>query len=131
MERVSFSTPANAAGNWHSAAEDAGYGTPGYENSQKETDLQNKPVVTFEPDSFSPNHDGYNDEFIIRYEMPKPGFVANIRIFDAAGRFVFNLAKNEMLGTAGEFFWNGKDETGSRQPIGVYVVMAEVFNGQN
>jgi hypothetical protein len=54
--------------------------------------------------------------------------VANIAVFDAAGRFVQYLAKNEILGTGGEFVWNGEDETGSRQPLGVYVIMAEIFN---
>ncbi|MCA1758153.1 MAG: hypothetical protein LC658_00145, partial [Bacteroidales bacterium] len=59
-----------------------------------------------------------------------PGYVANIRIFDAAGRFVQHLAKNEILGTTGEFVWNGEDETGSRQSLGVYVVMVEIFNAE-
>jgi hypothetical protein len=33
-----------------------------------------------------------------------------------------------MLGTAGEFLWNGEDQTGSRLPLGVYVVTVEIFN---
>ncbi len=84
----------------------------------------------FEPEAFSPNLDGFNDEYIIRYEMAKPGYVANISIFDAAGRFVLRLAKNEVLGTSGKFIWNGEDETGSRQSLGVYVVMVEIFNAE-
>ena len=90
-----------------SAIHSAGYGTPGYENSQAGSELAGKPKVIFEPEAFSPDHDGYNDEFIIRYEVAKSGYVANISIFDAAGRFVQHLAKNEILGTSGEFVWNG------------------------
>ncbi|RIH66018.1 hypothetical protein D1164_07070 [Mariniphaga sediminis] len=128
LERVSFSVPANAPGNWHSASGDAGYGTPGYVNSQAGKELSGKPKVIFEPEAFSPNHDGYKDEYLIRYELNTPGYVGNIKIFDAAGRFVQYLAQNEILGTNGEFVWNGEDETGSRQPIGVYVVVVEIFN---
>jgi hypothetical protein len=130
LEWVSFSHPTNAHGNWHSASSDAGYGTPGYENSQAGSELAGKPKVIFEPEAFSPNHDGYNDEFIVRYEVAKSGYVANISIFDAAGRFVQHLAKNEILGTSGEFVWNGEDETESRQPLGVYVVLVEIFNAE-
>jgi hypothetical protein len=130
LERISFSLPTNSTGNWHSASSDAGYGTPGYENSQAGKELTGKPKVIFEPEAFSPNHDGYNDEFFIRYELSKSGYVTNISIFDAAGRFVFHLAKNEILGTNGTITWNGEDETGSRLSLGVYVVMVEIFNAE-
>ncbi|SHF08269.1 C-terminal domain of CHU protein family protein [Mariniphaga anaerophila] len=128
LERISFSVPTNTWENWHSASSDAGYGTPGYENSQAGKKLSKEPAVTFSPKAFSPNSDGFNDEFVIGYQLPAPGYVANIKIFDAAGRYVMSLAKNAMLGTNGEFVWNGEDETGSRQPLGAYIIMVELFN---
>jgi len=54
--------------------------------------------------------------------------MANISIFDSAGRFVMKLANNEILGTRGIIVWNGEDETGHRQKLGVYVVLVEIFN---
>lgn len=128
LERVSFTEPANDFSNWHSASSTVGYGTPGYKNSQGEPFNISKPEVTFSPESFSPDFDGYNDEYEIVYELGKPGYVGNISIFDAAGRFVMKLANNEILGTSGKFIWNGKDKNGQRQNLGVYVVLVEIFS---
>ena len=38
------------------------------------------------------------------------------------------LAKGELVGQNGSALWNGLDENGNRVPIGVYVVVTEVFN---
>lgn len=128
LERISFTQNTNDIKNWHSASTNSGYGTPGYKNSQFEIeDIQN-PKITFSPEAFSPNFDGYNDEYQIQYELEKPGYIANISIFDSAGRFVMKLANNEILGTSGTIVWNGEDQTGKRQNLGVYVVLVEIFN---
>ena len=108
LERISFTLNTNHLKNWHSASTYSGYGTPGYQNSQFEIeDIQN-PKISFSPESFSPNFDGYNDEYQINYELDKPGFVANISIFDSAGRFVIKLANNDILGTSGKIIWKAK-----------------------
>jgi hypothetical protein len=128
LERVSLTEPTNEFTNWHSAASVAGYGTPGYKNSQGETAEISNPEVTFSPESFSPDFDGYNDEYQIDYKIPKPGCLLNISIFDAAGRFVMKLANNEILGSEGKFIWNGEDQIGQRLNLGVYVVLVEIFS---
>lgn len=128
LERVSFTEPTNDFLNWHSAASVAGYGTPGYKNSQGEPFNSSKPEVTFSPESFSPDFDGYNDEYLIAYKTTKPGCLANISVFDAAGRFVMKLANNEILGSEGKFTWIGEDQTGKRLNLGVYVVLVEIFS---
>ena len=38
------------------------------------------------------------------------------------------LANNEILGSEGKFAWNGEDETGQKQKLGVYVVLVEIFS---
>lgn len=128
LERISFIENTNDFKNWHSASTTAGYGTPGYENSQVKIENITSPVITFNPESFSPNFDGYNDEYQINYEFEKPGYVANISIFDAAGRFVFKLVNNEILSTSGTIIWNGEDQTGQKLNLGVYIVLVEIFN---
>lgn len=128
LERNSFIIATNDITNWHSASTESGYGTPGYQNSQYQNNNITEPIITFEPESFSPNSDGYNDEYKIEYQVEKSGYHINILIFDAVGRFVVQLAKNEILATGGEYKWNGKDKTGQKQNIGVYVVMVEIFD---
>jgi len=72
LERLSFSQNTNDIKNWHSASTTSGYGTPGYENSQVEIENATSPKITFSTESFSPNFDGYNDEYQIVYELEKP-----------------------------------------------------------
>lgn len=128
LERNSFETATNSIINWHSASTESGYGTPGYQNSQFQNEDVFEPIVTFEPESFSPNSDGYNDEYRIICQVEKSEYHINISIFDAAGRFIIQLAKNEILGINGEYKWDGKNKTGQRQNLGIYVVVVEIFD---
>lgn len=128
LERKLFSAETNSIENWYSASSESSYGTPGYINSQVKNENIKAPLVIFSPEAFSPNSDGYNDEYTIQYQLEKSGYYANISIFDAVGRFVMQLSKNEILGTSGKIIWNGEDETGQRQKLGIYVVLVEIFD---
>ncbi|MFV0590023.1 MAG: lamin tail domain-containing protein [Draconibacterium sp.] len=128
LERISFDTPTNTPGNWHSASSFAGYGTPGYRNSQSGLDLNEKASVTFEPESFSPNNDGYHDLYAINFELDHPGYLCTIKIFDAAGRLINTLAQNSLLATSETVNWDGADESGQRQKLGVYIVWVELYD---
>ncbi len=128
LERISTDLKTNNPENWASASSLAGFGTPGYKNSQTGIEVMSGPEITFEPDAFSPNLDGYNDEYQIHYKADKPGYIANITIFDAAGRFILQLAKNEILGAQGTILWNGEDDTGQQQQMGVYITIVEIFS---
>ena len=128
LERISTELKTNNPENWASASSLAGYGTPGYKNSQTGVGVMSGTEITFEPDAFSPNLDGYNDEYQIHYQLNKPGYVANILVFDSVGRFIIKKKKNEILGTDGTISWNGEDETGHKLPMGAYIVVVEIFN---
>nr|WP_321354587.1 gliding motility-associated C-terminal domain-containing protein [uncultured Draconibacterium sp.] len=128
LERISFTQPTNDTRNWHSASTQAGYGTPGYQNSQYMNEEAQKISVTFQPEAFSPNNDGYNDNYSIDLSMDGPGYICNILIFDSAGRRLCKLADNTVLGTHEQILWNGEDEAGNHLPTGPYIVMVEVFN---
>jgi hypothetical protein len=128
LERIDYNKPTQTKDNWHSAASTAGFGTPSYANSQLRSDVTGSGEVMIVPKTFSPDNDGFDDYTTISYTISEPGFVANITIFDAAGRAVKALAKNATLALAGSFKWDGLDDKFAKVPVGVYIVFTEMFN---
>ena len=116
------------AQNWHSAATNIGYGTPTYRNSQFRIDAMVQGTIQLTPETISPDNDGLDDFATINYNFPEPGYVANITIFDAAGRPVRYLQRNALCGTQGFFRWDGLGDRAQQLPVGIYVVYTEVFN---
>lgn len=130
LERIDYGQPTQDSHNWMSAAATTGFGTPGYQNSQFRADLQSQGTVSITPSLFSPDNDGFDDLANIRYQMTEPGYVASITIFDAAGMPVRHLARSATLGMQGVFRWDGLDNNRRRLPVGVYIILTEIFNLQ-
>jgi hypothetical protein len=128
LERVNPELPASQPGNRQSASADAGYATPGYRNSQFQSGPLQQASVAIESLAISPNGDGYNDELVIHYETPMPGWIANSWIFDVSGRTVARLMKNQLLSVNGSLKWDGSDETGSRLMAGPYILFMEMYD---
>lgn len=130
LERIDPDQDSQSAQNWHSAASTAGYGTPTYLNSQYKSVETGKGSISVSPAVFSPDGDGFNDITSISYNLPQSGFVANITIFDAAGRPVKNLVRNATTSTSGYWNWNGLNDKNNPLPIGTYIIFSEFFNLQ-
>jgi len=128
LERISLEMPTNDRTNWASATASVGFATPGLPNSQAESETEIQDEITPEPKAFSPNSDGYNDELTINFRLSKPGYIANVRIFDAAGRQVRFLIKNQSQAQEGNWTWDGKSESGQKLVVGVYIILVEVFD---
>ena len=128
LERVAFDVPSDDAGNWHSAAESVHFGTPGYENSMMQNVDSSSGEISVSPDLFSPDGDGIDDNCMISYQFDEPGYTMNVYIFAASGQLVRHLAKGELVGQEGSLVWNGTDDNNNRVPVGIYVVVTEVFN---
>lgn len=128
IERIDYNKPTQLQDNWTSAASTAGFGTPGYQNSQFRSDLQPQGQITITPKTFSPDNNGFDDFTLIGYQMTDLGYVGNITIFDAAGRPVRSIAKNATLALTGSFRWDGLDDKQRKVPVGAYVVYTEIFN---
>jgi hypothetical protein len=121
LERVNPDRPSFYPGNWHSAAETAGYGTPGYQNSQYLADTVSSSAIWLSDDMFSPDNDGYKDMLQVSYRFDKPDCRAQVYIFDAMGVLVKRLFTNELLGTEGSFAWDGTNDAGRLCKVGMYV----------
>ena len=103
-------------------------GTPTYKNSQYKLQQSINATIEISPKVFSPDNDGRDDIATIQYQVTEPGFVANITIFDAAGRPVRNLVRNGTLGLKGYWNWDGLDDKGLKLPVGTYILFTEIFN---
>lgn len=128
LERIDPDIESQNAGNWHSAASTAGFGTPGYQNSQLKVLNHIPATINVYPKVFSPDNDGIDDIASIQYKITEPGYVANITIFDAAGRPVRSLVRNGILGNSGYWNWDGLDDKGLKLPVGTYILLTEIFN---
>jgi hypothetical protein len=122
LERVNPDKPSDFPGNWHSAAETAGYGTPGYQNSEYLIDPETPHAVSLVDNFFSPDNDGNKDILQINYQFDKPGCRAQVYIFDIMGRLVRRLLNNESLGIQGSFTWDGTDDSRKMCMVGMYVI---------
>jgi len=128
LERVDPDRPTTDNSNWHSAADDAGFATPGFQNSQYAPASGEGGELVASPDIFSPDNDGYQDVLTLTYTFPEPGYVGTMIVFDIAGREAKTLMNNVLLGTSGSLSWDGILETGDKARIGPYVVYFEVFD---
>lgn len=127
LERVSFTQASMDANNWHSAAESVHFGTPGYANSMMQNGVHSDDDISISPDVFSPDGDGFDDNCFVNYHFDEAGYTMNVYIFNVAGQLVRHLVKGELIATEGTAIWNGLDDRGNHVPLGVYVVITEVF----
>ena len=129
LERISFDRSSDDKTNWHSAAENVDYATPGYKNSQSVDDVYGKDI-SVNPEIFSPDNDGYNDVLTISYSFNDPGNVASISIYDRNGRLIRSLIQNQLLGSAGSFSWDGITDKLDKAPVGIYIIHFQSFNSK-
>lgn len=128
LERLSFTRPTNDGGNWSSAAENVGFATPGYLNSQFLPEGRATGTFELENEVFSPDNDGFQDVLLINYKLDNPGYIATIQIFDRRGRKVRELVNNQIIGTEGTISWDGTTDTRTKARIGPHIVLVQLFD---
>lgn len=129
LERLDSEAPTNSPGNWHSAAGTVGFATPTGQNSQYlPLPERGSNVINLAQKRFSPDGDGYEDVLLFQVTTDRPGYLATIQIFDANGRLVRRLLRNELLPADGIYKWDGAHEDGHKARIGIYVIWLELVN---
>lgn len=133
LERLDYERASDDETNWHSAAQSVGFATPGLENSQFKTSFNFSENVVVEPQTFSPDNDGFNDVLNVNYAFDTPGNVANIEIMNTDGRPIKILSQNELLAISGTISWDGSSDNNLKARAGIYIVHFEIFNekGEN
>ena len=128
MERIDFNRASCDETNWHSAAENKGFGTPTRQNSQYINTELSSLVLAVEPELFSPDNDGFEDVLTLSYHLKSAGFVGNIFIFDTQGRIIRHLMQNELLGVEGSISWDGLNNQREKVRMGTYIIYFEYFD---
>lgn len=115
-------------GNWHTAAQTVGFGTPGRQNSQYLEPNVSLSELSLSPEVFSPDNDGFDDFLSIHYHFDIPSLVGEVIVFDAAGRKIRQLVHHELLAAEGTVVWDGTDDKGRKALIGVYIIYFQAYN---
>jgi len=126
LEKLDPSLPSAKADSWHSAATTAGYGTPGYTNSQAKQTIEASAIVTVDPPVISPDNDGHDDFARIHCTPGEAGYTAQVFIYDRAGRIVRRLVPLALAGNNNSWTWDGLGEQGEPLPAGIYIIYIQL-----
>ncbi|GAB4319550.1 MAG: hypothetical protein Kow00127_11790 [Bacteroidales bacterium] len=130
LERVHYDLPSGDPATWHSAAETAGFATPGLPNSQfrEDASINNRHGdIEIVPEVFTPDNDGNDDVTEIRYSFDMEGAVVRVAVFSSSGRMLALPVDGRLAGTSGRFIWDGRKEDGMLAPAGIYIIWFEAL----
>ncbi|WP_455635827.1 lamin tail domain-containing protein [Parabacteroides sp.] len=125
LERINPDSDTQDEMNWTSASATAGYGTPGYRNSQYGKQDEGE-VTGIEP----PVYSEATKEYTISYHLDESGYTCRAWVFDISGRCISEVVNHDLLGIEGELTWNGLAVNGSKVRTGVYIFYAELVHPQ-
>ncbi|MBU6325214.1 MAG: lamin tail domain-containing protein [Bacteroidetes bacterium] len=128
LERIRTDVSGAESGNWQSAAQEAGWATPGLPNSQAEAGFAADGVFQTDRPYFSPDMDGFEDVLSLLYRFNSPGYVLSVTVYDEEGKTVRRLSRNLYAGISGVVKWDGIRDDGARAAVGNYILHAEAFS---
>ena len=126
LEKINPFDNGNNEANWSSNTLVTG-GSPLAENSIFQSINLSLPQegISFSPNPFSPDDDGYEDYLLIQYRLDGPDYLASVYIYDRFGRLVRRLANGRPVSSSGSLIWDGRKDDGAHNRIGIYIVVFE------
>lgn len=124
LEKINPDLDANSANSWTTSVPLTG-GTPGKPNSTITVGTSNVSSLSFSPNPFSPDGDGFEDFCLVQYHLPFTTALIHVKVFDIKGRLIRNLANSQISASNGELIWDGLDENRQRVRIGPYIVLIQ------
>lgn len=126
-EKIDLSGP-DSEHNWQDA--NVFLGTPGRKNSVFSETVPFFPELLVQPNPFSPDGDGFEDQTVICYHLPFEDASVTIRIFDVCGRMIRNLIPGIISRSENQAVWDGRNDMGQKAEAGMYIVILESLNSK-
>ncbi len=115
-------------GNWHSATETFGWGTPGAPNSIFIEVPVTSDEVIFSSAKITPDNDGIEDLLVIRLNLAGAGSVVSATVFDETGSYINRIAENLLAGPEATLIWDGTADDGTSVRTGIYIVFITLYD---
>jgi hypothetical protein len=128
LEKINPDSKSDEAGNWHSASESSGWGTPGAPNSVYSEIPVTSDIVSLSSSRITPDGDGFEDMLVIDFTLTGNSNVVSVTIFDEAGGYVRKIADNMYAGPEASLVWDGTADDGSMVNTGIYIVFITMFD---
>lgn len=125
LERISPDAASQDKSNWSSASADAGYGTPGYKNSQSSASPEGN---AGDIGIGTPIKEKESDTYQVTYILDESGYMYKSAVYDATGNRVISIATNETSGLTGIIRWNSKRDNGKYLRPGIYIFYVEFYH---
>lgn len=130
LEKIDYDLETQNNLHWKSAAQNVGYATPGYQNSQFIDVSDSLNIFEIIPEVFSPNGDGFEDFVVFKPNFSQEDQRITISIFNSQGDLI-KIVVNNQIGTPNTLYtWDGSDLKGALSPTGIYVVKIETWTLQ-
>lgn len=123
LERITQFMDSNNRQNWGTCVSDSG-ATPGYQNSLFVEQISISGSITVNPNPFSPDEDGFEDETIIMFKTPFNQAYIHAVIYDVRGREIVTLY-DQSSASEGIFRWDGTMKSGEVCKTGQYILILD------